>query len=155
MIRSLLLSAMLLCSLLVSGQTIDLKASPKASASSKLTFSLDRLSGALKATPGELVLKLKNTSKQPLTIDPSALTLTDVTGRGKAMCGDLKVLSPGEKATLRFTPCGGNPKKGFFDLSLSYDSKAAFKEEAFFLRGKKFQLDGLDGDLSLVFYTDL
>ena len=113
MIRSLLLSAMLLCSLLVSGQTIDLKASPKASASSKLSFSLDRLSGALKATPGELVLKLKNTSKQPLTIDPSALTLTDVTGRGKAMCGDLKVLSPGEKATLRLLHAEAIRKRDF------------------------------------------
>lgn len=153
--RLLLLGLMLCASLFMNAQNIALKRSPNASASSKLTFTTAHLSGALKASPDELVLKLKNTSKQSITIDASVLTLTDVTGRGKAMCGDLTVLSPGEKATLRFTPCGGNPKKGFFDLSLSYTSKAAFKEEAFFLRGKKFQLRGLDKDEVVYFYTDL
>lgn len=153
--RLLLLGLMFCASLIMNAQNIALKSSPNASASSKLTFTTARLSGALKASPDELVLKLKNTSKQPITIDPSSLALTDVTGRGKAMCGNLVVLSPGEKATLTFTPCGGNPKKGFFDLSLSYTSKAAFKEEAFFLRGKKFQLRGLDKEEVVYFYTDL
>mgnify|MGYP000085230657 CR=1 FL=1 len=153
--RLLFLGLMLCSSLFLSGQNIALKSLPNASASSKLTFTTARLSGLMKASPDELVLTLKNTSKQPITLDPSSLALTDITGRGKAMCGDLTVLSPGEKTTLRFTPCGGNPQKGFFDLSLSYTSKAAFKEEAFFLRGKKFQLRGLDKDEVVYFYTDL
>jgi|SaaInl5LU_22_DNA_1037371.scaffolds.fasta_scaffold41566_2 hypothetical protein len=153
--RILFLSLMLCASLFMNAQNIALKRSPNASASSKLTFTTARLRGVMKVSPDELVLQLKNTSKQPITINASALTLTDVTGRGKAMCGDLTALSPGEKATLRFTPCGGNPKKGFFDMNLSYNSKATFKEEAFFLRGKKFQLTGLDKDEVVYFYTDL
>ena len=137
-----------------SAQSIRMKSGFDATTSTKnFAFETSTYSGKLKASNTELRLTLRNTSSNVLTIDPAATSLIDITGRGMTSCGTIISIAPGAKKTITLSPCSTNPKKGFFDLRKSYDSKSAFNEEAFFLRNKKWVLT-LAGQ-RIEFYTDL
>lgn len=79
------------------------------------------------------------------------LALVDATGRGAKLCGNTKILKPGRKTTLHLEACNGND--GLFMLNKAYASQQAFKEDAFFLRNKEWQLK--IGQDVVTFFTDL
>ena len=136
------------------GQTIRMKSSYSETSSVKTYhFETASFEGKLSATNAELKLVLKNTTSTSITLDPANITLLDITGRGVHCKGSVTTLAPGEKRSLNLEPSSTNTKKGFFELRKKYDSKSLFKEEAQFLRNKKWRLS-LDGE-EVVFYTDL
>ena len=60
-------------------------------------------------------------------------------------------MAPGDRKTLNLYNC--DSKDGLFLLDASYDSKAAFEEDAFFLRGKEWTLT--IGAEKVNFFTDI
>ena len=136
------------------GQTIRMKSSYSETSSVKTYhFETASFEGKLSATSAELKLVLKNTTSTSITLDPTNITLLDITGRGVHCKGPVTTLAPGEKLSLNLEPSSTNTKKGFFELRKKYDSKSLFKEEAQFLRNKKWRLS--IGGEEVVFYTDL
>ena len=136
------------------GQTIRMKSSYSETSSVKTyNFETASFEGKLSATNAELKLVLKNTTSTSISLDPANITLLDITGRGVHCKGSVTTFAPGEKRSLNLEPSSTNTKKGFFELRKKYDSKSLFKEEAQFLRNKKWRLS-LGGE-EVVIYTDL
>ena len=135
----------------LAAQTIRFKtdyASTKSS--STLKFETASYSGTLSSSNTELVLKIKN--KGEATWSSKQINLVDISNRGEKLCAEKElILAPGKKGKLTYVSC--TPKRGLFRLEPSYPSKLAFKEYAFFLRGKEWILTV--GGETFTFYTDI
>ena len=118
--------------------------------SSTLKFETTSYSGTLSSSNTELVLKIKN--KGEATWSSKQINLVDISNRGEKLCTKEElVLAPGKKGRLTYVSCA--PKRGLFRLEAAYPSKTAFKEDAFFLRGKEWTLTV--GGERFTFYTDI
>ena len=74
----------------------------------------------------------------------------DISNRGEKLCAEKElVLAPGKTGKPTYVSCA--PKHGLFRLEPNYPSKVAFKEDAFFLRGKEWILTV--GGETFTFYT--
>ena len=139
------------CCNALAAQTIRFKTdytSPKSS--STLKFETASYSGTLSSSNTELVLKIKN--KGEATWSSKQINLVDISNRGEKLCAEKElVLAPGKTGKLTYVSCA--PKRGLFRLETTYSSKVAFKEDAFFLRGKEWTLTV--GGETFTFYTDL
>ena len=148
--RTLFATALILSCAFASAQTIRFKTDYTSSRpSSSLKFETESFSGRLISSNTELVLKIKN--KGEATWSSKQIKLVDISQRGVKLCAEKElVLKPGKKGTVSYTPC--NLDVGLFRLEPSYPSKAAFKEDAFFLRGKEWTLT--IGGETFSFFTD-
>ena len=133
------------------GQHVRFKKTYKSGGHRTLSFKTDLVRGSFKGTNESLILTLKNTSKKAIDLGAVQLTLTDVTSRGAKLCGDTKMIKPGQKTTLYLIAC--NDKDSLFFLNKEYGSKQAFKEDAFFLINKEWRLTICQE--VILFYTDL
>ena len=133
------------------GQQLQLKEKYNSRNHRSLSFKTDRVKGSIKGSNASLSLTLKNTSEEAMDLSNIQLALVDATGRGAKLCGNTKILKPGRKTTLHLEACNGND--GLFMLNKAYASQQAFKEDAFFLRNKAWQLR--IGQDVVTFYTDL
>ena len=134
-----------------SAQSIKFKVdyASKASSSS-LKFETTSYKGTIKSSPSELVLKVKN--KGDKNWSSKQISLVDISNRGEKLCTEKEViLAPKKSSTVHYTSCAAN--RGLFRLSPSYASKAAFREDAFFLQGKEWTLT-IGGEI-FTFYTDI
>ena len=151
--RTLFATALILSCAFASAQTIRFKTdynSPKSS--STLKFETASFSGTLKSSNDELVFKVKNNGKHHFTSKTAKISLNDITGRGFDLCSEEVVkLAPGDRKTMTMTNCKDG--KGLFFLDASYESKMAFEEDAFFLRGKEWTLT--IGEETFSFFTDI
>ena len=151
--RTLFALALILSCAFASAQTIRFKtdySSPKSS--SVLKFETASFSGTLKSSNSELVLKVRNNGSHHFTSKTAKIGLKDITGRGFDLCSDEVVkLAPGDRKTLNLYNC--DSEDGLFFLDASYDSKMAFEEDAFFLRGKEWILNV--GGEKVNFFTDI
>ena len=76
-----------------------------------------------------------------MELHENAISLVDISGRGAILCHAALSLQPREKVVLKLTNCQGRPyNEGLFLLDHEYESKAAYKEEAWFLKNKTFVL---------------
>ena len=139
------------CCNALAAQTVRFKTDfASAKSSSTLKFETTSFSGTLSSSNKELVLKIKN--KGEATWSSKQINLVDISNRGEKLCAEKElVLVPGKKGKLTYVSC--SPMRGLFRLEPSYPSKAAFKEDAFFLRGKEWTLT-LGGE-AFTFYTDI
>jgi hypothetical protein len=152
--KNLLILSLILCVVNVSAQSIKVKNHHSLPGSGSTTQMVDGMKCSVKAKVQELALTVKNSSDESVVLDPSAMTLHDITERGVKLCGEAITIAPGKKGTVVVEPCNGEQlKKGLFGMRYAYPSKAAFKEAGFFLRNKKFVLS-FDGH-KMEFYTDL
>jgi len=135
----------------VYGQRVRFKKTYKSGSHRTLSFKTYLVKGSFKGTNESLILTLKNTSKKAIDLGAVQLALVDVTGRGAKLCGDSKMIKPGQKTTLYLKVC--NDKDGLFFLNKAYGSQQAFKEDAFFLINKEWRLT--IGQEEILFYTDL
>lgn len=151
--RTFFALALILCCAFASAQTIRFKtdySSPKSS--SKLKFETASFSGTLKSSNSELVLKVKNNGSHHFTSKTAKIGLNDITGRGFDLCSEeVAKLAPGDQKNLTLSNCDSDD--GLFFLNASYDSKMAFQEDAFFLRGKEWTLT--IGGEKVNFFTDI
>jgi hypothetical protein len=154
--KQLFTIAFLSLALFANAQAISLKSNYKAPGKGTLKFRTEHFSGSLKASNTELELTVKNTTKQSITLHEKSIVLKDLTGKGETLCGEGElILKPGKTANLILVNCAAqkHPDEGLFQLDSNYPSKAAFKEDAFFLRNKEFFLH-INNDV-VGFYTDL
>ena len=149
--RTLFATALILSCAFASAQTIRFKTDyTSTKSSSTLKFETTSYSGTLSSSNTELVLKIKN--KGEATWSSKQINLVDISNRGEKLCAEKElVLAPGKKGKLTYVSCA--PKRGLFRLEPSYPSKVAFKEDAFFLRGKEWTLTV--GGETFTFYTDI
>ena len=135
------------------GQSLKFKSSLEDRASRFYAFEQDGLRGKFSGNHKKLVLTLVNSGDEVLTMRDDVIALVDISGRGARLCHPAVELGPGEKIKLRLTNCSGAPhNEGLFLMDLSYPNKAAYKEEAWFLRGKEWSLTV--GTRAFAFYTD-
>ena len=139
------------CCNVLAAQTIRFKTDyTSTKSSSTLKFETASYSGTLNSSNTELVLKIKN--KGEATWSSKQINLVDISNRGEKLCAEKElVLAPGKTGKLTYVSCA--PKRGLFRLEPSYPSKVAFKEDAFFLRGKEWTLTV--GGETFTFYTDI
>ncbi|MGB1090306.1 MAG: hypothetical protein ACPGYN_06135 [Schleiferiaceae bacterium] len=139
------------CCNALAAQTIRFKTDYTSTrSSSTLKFETASYSGTLSSSNTELVLKIKN--KGVATWSSKQINLVDISNRGEKLCAEKELaLAPGKKGKLTYVSCA--PKRGLFRLETAYPSKVAFKEDAFFLRGKEWTLTV--GGETFTFYTDI
>mgnify|MGYP000264506403 CR=1 FL=1 len=95
-------------------------------------------------------MKVKN--KGEATRNKKKINRVDSWNRGEKMSAKKElVIVRRKKGKRKYVTCA--PKRGLFRLEPSYPSKAAFKEDAFFLRGKEWTLTV--GGEAFTFYTDI
>ena len=136
--RTLFTLALILSCAFASAQTIRFKTDySSARSSSTLKFETASYSGTLSSSNTELVLKIKN--KGEATWSSKQINIVDISNRGEKLCAKKQLnIAPGKKGKLTYVSC--TPKHGLFRLEPAYPSKVAFKEDAFFLRGKEWTL---------------
>ena len=101
----------------------------------------DGVRGKFSGSHKELVLTLVNAGDEVLALNEDVIALVDISGRGAGLCHPAIELGPGEKIKLRLTNCSGaTHNEGLFLMDLSYPNKAAYKEEAWFIKNKSFTL---------------
>ncbi len=123
------------------GQSLKFKSSLEDGASKSYAFAQGGVRGKFSGSHKELVLTLVNAGDEVLALHEDAIALVDISGRGAGLCHPAIELGPGEKIKLRLTNCSGAPhNEGLFLMDLSYPNKAAYKEEAWFLKNKSFTL---------------
>ena len=139
------------CCNALTAQTIRFKTDyTSTKSSSTLKFETASYSGTLSSSNTELVLKIKN--KGEATWSSKQINLVDISNRGEKLCTEKElVLTPGKTGKLTYVSCA--PNHGLFRLEPNYPSKVAFKEDAFFLRGKEWILTV--GGETFTFYTDI
>ena len=139
------------CCNALAAQTIRFKTDyTSTKSSSTLKFETTSYSGTLSSSNTELVLKITN--KGEATWSSKQINLVDISNRGERLCTKKELaLAPGKTGKLTYVSCV--PKHGLFRLEPAYPSKVAFKEDAFFLRGKEWTLTV--GGETFTFYTDI
>ncbi|MEL0296066.1 MAG: hypothetical protein VW971_07835 [Cryomorphaceae bacterium] len=149
--RLLFVLVLTMCCNALAAQAVRFKTNFAAKKSSTtLKFETASYSGTLSSSNTELVLKIKN--KGEASWSSKQINLVDISNRGEKLCAEKElVLAPGKKGKLTYVSCA--PKRGLFRLEPSYPSKVAFKENAFFLRGKEWALTV--GGETFTFYTDI
>ena len=151
--RALFVLVLILSCAFASAQTIRFKTDYNSSKSfSTLKFETASFSGTLKSSNDALVLKVKNNGRHHFTSKTDKISLNDITGRGFDLCSEEDVkLAPGDRKNLSMTNCEAD--EGLFFLDTSYESKMAFEEDAFFLRGKEWTLT--IGGETFSFFTEI
>ena len=135
----------------LSAQSIRFKSDfEDAKSSTTFKFETASFSGSFSATNTSFTLKVKNSSGSAWS--NTEIQLVDFSNKAISLCPDNEVVvRPSEKKRITYSSCNGD--KGLFRLRNSYPSKAAFKEDAFFLRGKEWTLTV--GGETFTFYTDI
>lgn len=151
LMKPLLTFLFILCFSASYGQQLQFKEKYNSRSHRTLSFKTDRVKGSINGGNASLSLTLKNTSEEAMDLSKIQLALVDATGRGAKLCGNTKILKPGRKITLHLKACNGND--GLFMLNKAYSSRQAFKEDAFFLRNKEWQLR--IGQDVITFFTNL
>jgi hypothetical protein len=142
MIKSATYLILMLCfATVMQGQSLKFKSDLQDRATGTYSFTSERFTGSFSGSHKQVKLTLKNASDVVVELHENAISLVDISGRGATLCHAALSLQPGEKVVLKLANCEGRQyNEGLFLLDYEYESKAAYKEEAWFLKNKTFVL---------------
>jgi len=142
MIKSATYLILMLCfATVMKGQSLKFKNDLQDRATGTYSFTSERFTGSFSGSHKQVKLTLKNTSDVAVELHENAISLVDISGRGATLCHAALSLQPREKVVLKLTNCQGRPyNEGLFLMDYEYETKATYKEEAWFLKNKTFEL---------------
>ena len=142
MIKSATYLILMLCfATVMQGQFLKFKNAVQGRASATYSFATERFTGAFSASHKVMKLKLRNITTTEITLIYNSISLVDISGRGAGLCNPKVTLQPGDELALKLTNCQGRQyNEGLFLMDYEYETKATYKEEAWFLKNKTFVL---------------